>query len=53
MQNQMEKNMEHDMEVYMGGFPKIRGTSFWGPHNKDPSILGSILGFPLFWETAI
>ena len=21
-------------------FPKIRGTLFWGPHNKDPTILG-------------
>ena len=19
-------------------FPKIRGTSFWGPYNKDPTI---------------
>ena len=31
----------------MWGFPKqIRGTFFGGPHNKDYSILGSILGFP-------
>ena len=28
------------------GFPKIRGTFFGGPHNKDYTILGSILGFP-------
>ena len=28
-------------------FPKIRGTLF-GPHNKDYSILGSILGSPHF-----
>ena len=28
------------------GFPKIRGTLFGGPHNKDYSILGSIWGFP-------
>ena len=26
------------------GFPKIRGTLLGGPHNKDYSILGSILG---------
>ena len=26
------------------GFPKIRGVLFRGPHNKDYSILGSILG---------
>ena len=33
-----------------GGFPKlgVPGTFFWGPHNKDYSILGSILGFPHF-----
>ena len=29
------------------GFPKVRGTFFGGPHNKDYSILGSILGSPL------
>ena len=29
-------------------FPKIRGTLFGGPHNKDYSILGSILGFTYF-----
>ena len=28
------------------GFPKIRGTLFEGPHNKNYSISGSILGFP-------
>ena len=28
-------------------FPKIRGTLFWGPFNKDPSILGIILGSPI------
>ena len=31
-----------------GGFPKIRGTIFGGPHNKDYSMLGSILGSPYF-----
>ena len=30
------------------GFPKIKGTLFGGPHNKDYSILGSILGSPYF-----
>ena len=30
------------------GFPKIRGTLFEGPHNKNFSISGSILGFPYF-----
>ena len=28
------------------GFPKIRGTFSRGHYNKDPSILGSILGSP-------
>ena len=31
------------------GFPKIRGRyHFRGPHNKDYSIWGSILGYPYF-----
>ena len=30
------------------GFLKIRGTFLGGPHNKDYSILGSILGYPYF-----
>ena len=34
-------------------FPKIRGTLLRGPYNKDYSILGSILGFPYFWETTM
>ena len=29
-------------------FPKIRGTLFWGPSNKDPTIYGAILGSPIF-----
>ena len=29
-------------------FPKIRGTLFWGPYNKDPTIWGTILGSPIF-----
>ena len=28
------------------GFPKVRGTFLGGAHNKDYSILGSILGYP-------
>ena len=28
-------------------FPKIRGTFFGGPYNKDPTIQGTILGSPL------
>ena len=33
----------------------MRGTIYYygGPNNKDYSILGSILGSPLFRETAI
>ena len=30
------------------GFPKIRGTFFGGPYDKDHSILESILGSPNF-----
>ena len=31
------------------GFPKIRGTLLWGPFfNKEPTIWGTILGFPIF-----
>ena len=31
-------------------FPKITGTLFGVPGKKDYNIVGSILGFPLFWE---
>ena len=34
------------MEKYKG-FPEL-GVAFWGPYNKDYSILGSILGSPYF-----
>ena len=34
------------MRLYRG-FPKL-GVPYWGPHNKDYSILGSILGSPYF-----
>ena len=30
------------------GVSENRGTLFWGPYNKDPSILGTILGPPIF-----
>ena len=29
-------------------FPKIRGTLFWGPYYKDPTLQGTILGYPIF-----
>ena len=32
----------------MWEFPKIRGTLFWGPDNKDPTISGTILGSSIF-----
>ena len=35
-------------KVFIWEFPKIRGTLLRGPHNKDYSILGSILGSPYF-----
>ena len=35
------------------GVSQNYGYLFGGPNNKDYSILGSILGFPLFWETTI
>ena len=31
-------------------FPKISGTSFWGPYNKDPTIKGAILGSPVLGD---
>ena len=37
----------HDRQIKWG-FPKIRGTFLRGPHNKDHSILGSILESPYF-----
>ena len=41
--------LRNDYSSMKWGFPKIRGTFFWGgPHNKDYSILGSILGSPYF-----
>ena len=34
-------------------FPKIRGTLFRGPYNKDPTIEGTILGSPIFGNSHI
>ena len=41
MQAQTSKTLKWD-------FPKIRGTLFGGPYNKDPTIKGTILGSPMF-----
>ncbi|CAE7812270.1 unnamed protein product [Symbiodinium sp. CCMP2592] len=30
------------------GVSENRGTLFWGPYNKDPTIQGTILGSPIF-----
>ena len=38
---------------YIWEFPKIRGTLFWGPYNKDPIISGTILGSPIFGNSHI
>ena len=40
-----EKN--HDPSL-LGGFPKLRGVPFGGPHHKDYNILWAILGYPPF-----
>ena len=34
-------------EAY-GSFRKFGGTLFWGPYNKDPTILGTTVGVPYF-----
>ena len=34
-------------------FPKIRGTLFWGPYNKDLTIKDTILGSPIFGNSHI
>ena len=36
------------MKSFIWEFPKIGGTFFWGPYNKDPTIQGAILGSPIF-----
>ena len=35
------------------GVSEIRGTFFWGPYNKDPTIWGAILGSPIFGNSYI
>ena len=55
----MERKMENEVETgSIRGIIRIRvsqnkGYLFGDPYNKDYSILGSILGFPPFWESTI
>ena len=35
------------------GFPKIRGTLFWGPYHEDPTIQGTILGSPFLGNSQL
>ena len=35
------------------GVSEDRGTSFWGPDSKDPTIEGIILGSPIFGNSHI
>ena len=40
--------------VGIWGFPKIGGTSLWGPYNKDPTIWGTYyIRVSYFSETPI
>ena len=41
------------LSKYLGVSQKLGILFLGGPKNEDYSILGSILGFPLFWETTI
>ena len=34
-------------------FPKISGTLFWGPYNKDPTIQATIVGSHIFGNSHI
>ena len=36
---------------YTWEFPRIRGTLFWGPYKKHPTIWGTTYSGPLFSET--
>ena len=38
---------------HMWEFPKIRGTLFWGPYNKDPTVWGTILESPIFGNSHV
>ena len=40
--------IQEGFDVEAWEFPKIRGTIFWGPYKKDPSIQGTIVGSPIF-----
>ena len=31
-------SFDDQVDVLIWEFPKIRGTLFWGPYNKDPTI---------------
>ena len=31
----------------------MRGTLFWGPYNKDPTIQGTISGSPIFGNSLL
>ena len=33
------------------GFPKIRGTLFWGSRKSGNEYFGGSIGVPVFWET--
>ena len=35
------------------GVSENRGTLFWGPYNKDPTIEGTILGSPIVGNSHI
>ena len=34
-------------------FPKIRGTLFWVPYKKDPTISGTLFGSPIFGRSLL
>ena len=37
----------------MREFPKIRGTLFWGPYNKNPTTWATKLGSPIFGNSHV
>ena len=41
--------------MYVGKWelPKIRGTLFWGPYTKDPTIQGTIVGSSIFGNSHV
>ena len=40
----LQAQSSHLTAYVNGGFPQIRGTLFWGPYNKDPTMWDTILG---------